>query len=355
MEKIIVSIIIPVYNVEKYIYKCVMSLLHQTYNDIEIILVDDGSTDNSGDICDQLQEKYENVVKVFHKKNEGAGAARNFGLSIASGMYCMFVDSDDWLDEDCIEKCVNTICDNSRLDCVIFPYKREYDSKSYPQYILGEDHKLYVFDDIEKNVLLRKLVGPYGIDVKNPDSLNDLTSPWGKLYLKSYLDQIRFPVKDVITKGEDCWFNVLAISKMKRVYYLPNTFYHYNKCNNSSVVHSYKNDMLKQFYNQWDFLDEFIVEHRLNESFSIALRNRVAFSLLELVLNIINSRMSISKKLHEINKVVNDERLHNALMLVPIDELSWKWKIYYIFAKNKNAMGVFIMTILANKLKKYLR
>ena len=98
MEELI-SIIVPVYNVEKYLEKCVDSIINQTYKNIEIILVDDGSKDNSGKICDIIKEKDERI-KVIHKQNGGLSDARNAGLKIAKGTYIGFVDSDDYIAED---------------------------------------------------------------------------------------------------------------------------------------------------------------------------------------------------------------------------------------------------------------
>lgn len=104
-NKIMVSIIIPVYNAEKYLDECVESVLSQTYNDYELILVDDGSTDYSGKICDRYA-KADNRIVVIHQQNSGASAARNTGISEAHGEYITFVDSDDWIEPDYIERMV---------------------------------------------------------------------------------------------------------------------------------------------------------------------------------------------------------------------------------------------------------
>ena len=95
-----ITVIVPVYNVEKYIDRCVRSLVMQTYENTEILLVDDGSTDNSGKLCDAYAAEYGNVT-TFHKPNGGLSDARNFGLERAAGKYVIFVDSDDWIEPDC--------------------------------------------------------------------------------------------------------------------------------------------------------------------------------------------------------------------------------------------------------------
>ena len=108
----LVSIVVPVYNVEKYLERCVDSLINQTYKNIEIILVDDGATDNSGELCDKLLFK-DSRIKVFHKLNGGLSDARNYGINQATGEYLLFVDSDDWVENEIVEKLYNSIEQNS--------------------------------------------------------------------------------------------------------------------------------------------------------------------------------------------------------------------------------------------------
>ena len=113
MKKI--SVIIPVYNVEKYLYRCVDSVLGQTYYNIEVILIDDGSTDSSPEICDEYQKR-DKRVKVIHKKNSGAASSRNIGLSSAKGDYIAFIDSDDYIELDMYE---NMMKINEEYNCDI--------------------------------------------------------------------------------------------------------------------------------------------------------------------------------------------------------------------------------------------
>ena len=108
MKKDIISVVVPVYNVEKYIIECVNSIIKQTYSNIEILLIDDGSTDSSGIICDNFKIKDERI-KVFHKANEGLGYTRNFGIEHANGKYIVFIDSDDFISENFIELLYNSI------------------------------------------------------------------------------------------------------------------------------------------------------------------------------------------------------------------------------------------------------
>ena len=121
-----VSVIVPVYRAELYLDKCIKSILGQTYDNIELLLINDGSPDRSGEICDRYAQTDERI-KVFHKQNAGVSAARNTGLMNAHGKWIIFVDSDDWLEVDCIEKCLKLI-NEYHLDFLQFGLKRVDDN-----------------------------------------------------------------------------------------------------------------------------------------------------------------------------------------------------------------------------------
>lgn len=145
-----VSIIVPVYNVEKYLDKCILSLVNQTYKNIEILLIDDGSTDLSGVMCDDYARQYSNI-KAFHKKNGGLSSARNFGMQYVTGQYVAFVDSDDYVESYYIERLINPILDstiNSAIDMVICnhinespdgrPLGKGFIRQSQPEYMTAQ-------------------------------------------------------------------------------------------------------------------------------------------------------------------------------------------------------------------------
>ena len=108
---LVISVIVPVYKVEQYLPQCIESIINQTYRNLEIILIDDGSPDNCGKICEEYAQK-DKRIKVFHKKNGGLSDARNYGIARASGEYLAFVDSDDWIEPDMYEVLVNWIEDH---------------------------------------------------------------------------------------------------------------------------------------------------------------------------------------------------------------------------------------------------
>lgn len=174
----LVSIIVPVYNVENFLEKCIDSLLNQSYSNIEIILVDDGSPDSFADICDKYSSLDSRVVTI-HKKNGGLSSARNAGLRICKGAYIMFVDSDDWIAQDLIEKMVKEIQEHSVQlvtcgRCVVDGNIKKYITS-------GKNEMLSVEEVIKKSIFNDKI----GI------------AAWGKLYERQILDQILFPEGEI--------------------------------------------------------------------------------------------------------------------------------------------------------------
>ena len=123
MNDILISIVVPIYNVESYLHRCIDSLINQTYKAIEIILVDDGSTDSCGKICDDYEKRYTNI-KVIHKDNGGLSDARNCGLDKVMGEYVFFIDSDDYIALNTVEKFVDVALNNIGVDMIVGQYEK---------------------------------------------------------------------------------------------------------------------------------------------------------------------------------------------------------------------------------------
>ena len=172
----LLSVIVPVYNVEDYLSKCIDSLIVQTLKDVEIILVNDGSTDKSGDICDKYRLK-DNRIKVIHKENGGTSDARNTGIEIARGKYISFVDSDDWIDPHMFEKLYNLAIENE-ADIVQCDYIKVYDENVIVNNI-SENITKYNSEQI-----LHELYGPNYIKT---------VIVCNKIYKRELFNEIRFP------------------------------------------------------------------------------------------------------------------------------------------------------------------
>ena len=150
LSLILVSVIVPVYKVEFYLSECIESILKQTYQNLEIILVDDGSPDDCGSICDKYAQQ-DKRIKVFHKNNEGLSEARNYGIERATGDYLSFVDSDDWIEPDMFETLVSVVVVNDS-DIVCCGYYREYNG--YKETILKIDKIIGNIVDLQKMLII---------------------------------------------------------------------------------------------------------------------------------------------------------------------------------------------------------
>ena len=233
-----ISVVVPVYNVEKYLKRCLDSITSQTFRDIEIIAVDDGSTDRSGIICDEI-EAADKRIKVIHQSNGGLGFARNSGLKIAKGEYISFVDSDDYLRPDMYEK-LYARQESTGADTCIFGFEKVRDGKiiyTRTNTLEGTFRGPEVFTGIFLNVL--------GTEPSCPDDFRIL---WQSSCLSLYsLDLIRkydisFPSKgEFVTFSEDVFFNFDYFYRASNVTILNEPFYYYCE-NRNTITTSYKAD-----------------------------------------------------------------------------------------------------------------
>ncbi len=224
----LVSVIIPVYNVEEYLHECVDSILQQTYPNTEIILVDDQSTDNSGRICDEYASRYSNI-KVIHKENGGASSARNVGLESSQGQFIMFADSDDFMDKEMIEELValQKSTQAEVVGCEFLKYSSETKTDMVMQHDLQPIHPYTPLQII-------RLMFEYTMDC----------APWNKLYDRATIGDLRFI--EGIT-NEDMVFLFQLYLKCNSIVYMNKAFYHY-RSNPNSVTSNF-NHRYDIFYN----------------------------------------------------------------------------------------------------------
>ena len=217
MNQDLVSIIVPVYKAEKYIHQCVDSLLAQTYTNIEVILVDDGSPDNCGAICDEYAAQ-DNRVKVIHQQNGGVSVARQTGIMYATGEYSIHADPDDWVEPNMIEELVAK-AEADSADMVICDFYRESKSgKTYDSQHPG--------GDLSANAVLRKILY---------QQLHG--SCWNKLVKRNCIEGIGFTSEDLCIL-EDELYNIRILARNIKVSYLSMAFYHYRIDNEQSLCNT---------------------------------------------------------------------------------------------------------------------
>lgn len=244
----LVSIVVPVYKVEEWLERCVKSIQNQTYSNIEIILVDDGSPDHSGEICDRLAEQ-DSRIKVIHKPNGGQGDARNIGVDAVTGKYLLFVDSDDYIAKDLVEKNI-AVAEEYNCDMILFDY--------------------YYVENGKKEVRTNNVPANQIINLKRERQLLMIPpSPVIKFYNFEFYKR----ANSTFPKGlyyEDLGMTLKILTDAERIYYLPEPFYYYMIRGNSTMgSRDYERNhhdmelILKQvieFYKEKELYKEYRVE-----------------------------------------------------------------------------------------------
>lgn len=223
-----ISIIVPVYNVEKYLSKCIESIINQNYKDIEIILVNDGSTDNSGEICDKYMQK-DKRIRVIHKINEGVSIARNTGLKVATGEYIAFVDGDDFVHEDIYTKLISII-DNSKYDLVMCRFYRSFANEKN----VIEQEPLRQGEYSKESIYKELILPMIGNDFNNIGKTLIMGAIWRGLYKKEIINKnrIEFPK---IKIAEDMLFHLNYLLYCNYVYVEKKAYYYYRYNSNSAT------------------------------------------------------------------------------------------------------------------------
>jgi len=306
MDKEIISVIVPVYNVQQYIEQCVESILSQTYTNLEIILVDDGSSDNCPAICDSYAEE-DSRIRVIHKQNGGLSDARNVGVARATGDYIGFVDSDDWIDNTMYETLYSLI---KKYDADISEVGIKYQYANRTEYVkigntagLSRDEAMCGFLDRTKNIQ---------------------GSVWGKLYKASIAKKLEFPVGKL---HEDGYYTYKAIYAVNRYAIGVECLYNYRQNRKGSIMSTQilddnqrsRTDIIEAFEERNSFF------HDLGESVFESKAKAYYYRTLITYLRKSNIQSAASEKMRvTIAKKVNSQ--HMEILKNPNLHLTWKIK-----------------------------
>ena len=237
-----ISVIVTAYNIEAYLERSVHSICQQTYQNLEIILVDDGSTDKSGELCDRMAKEDERI-RVIHKKNGGPAEARNEGMSIATGSFIGFVDGDDYIDTDMYEKMLSAML-KEQADIAICRYRRVYHDGMQ--------------DDSVDRVILWEGQEALQYYLEERDEYDIQNAAWNKLYRRRVLENLCFPVGKWY---EDIMFATKALSNADRCVYLDSACYNYIIDREGSIMNAQVNprtftDHIPAYWEKTRFLQE---------------------------------------------------------------------------------------------------
>lgn len=302
----IISIIIPVYNTEKYLARCLDSIINQTYSNIEIILVNDGSKDNSLKICIEYQN-IDSRIKVIDKVNEGVSVARNYGLEAATGDFIGFVDPDDWIEHNMYESMLKTI-NNNKSNIAFCNYSKDNKHSGsqktfkFKKDVLG---KLDIIDELIGNMI--------GIEDILPKYYNIMGCVWRCLYKKDFIDKYNLRFKPGITIMEDLIFTIEALIYCDKVCIDHNSLYHYMQ-NKSSSLHKYNQRMWIDQIKVHETLEVMLKDADLDEYMRNRLDSRyIAMAACAIGNEMYKSNAKLKKKMELVKYIVKDEKLKEVL------------------------------------------
>ena len=312
------SVIIPVYNVEKYIDRCLKSIISQNYDDLEIIVIDNGSTDSSGSICDTYASEYSNI-SVYHIENHGVGSARNFGLSKARE-FIYFVDSDDYLVGNLFADFADKLV--SDLDLVVFSYYNSFEED------LTEKSRT------EKSLPFKGSYDKDGfIKIFKELFLSDmLYTVWNKIYRREFLleNNLSFEQYEL---GEDVRFNLDVYRNVNKIYLSQDSYYVYVIGRNGSAMSGYNPKRLQYQLQELKLVDKLLEDWHLDNS---NLDNNVkARILMSNIYNITKQKLPVNKKVKLVKEICKKQDIadfikNDSSVLNPLIKLLLKCRMYVV-------------------------
>ena len=294
-----ISIIVPIYNVENYLHDCVESILNQIFQDFELILVNDGSTDNSYLICQEFQKK-DKRVRVINKENGGVSSARNAGLCIAKGKYIGFIDPDDTIKDNMYEKLYEaaiktdsdiTICSFNIIDLI----RKQNDIAQLPYNIQNTiDRNKIEIEVIPKLLSLENGLG-YGI-----------YSPFNKLYKKSLFDQYQIKFDELRQYEEDAKLNMILLNKVQKITFIPSPLYNYYIRPRKSLTQIFRESAYEDNLENLKIHTELCIRYDCSKYIKKAIENYLNTTV-QHVIEIQRSSLSFIKKKKLISKITKDD------------------------------------------------
>lgn len=333
-----ISIIIPCYNVEKFVQKCTDSIIIQQGIDFEIVLVNDGSTDNTQNVLEDLA-KTDARINIINQQNKGLSGARNTGIEAARGELLMFVDADDWLEPNALD----IISKNFRgEDLFCFSYNRVFENKIVPR-------NLKINGVYESSFVQRRIIGLIGDELRDPSQADSIVTAWGKIYKTEIIKKNEISFLDTKMIGtEDALFNIQYLEFADKVNVLNLPLYNYFKVNNSSLTNLYKTYLFQQWKTLYQKISEVILNKNID--FQKALSNRIALSIIGLGLNETFSDLPFYAKIKKISVILHDPIYIKAYQNLDMKYFPLHWKLFFYLAKNKSSLGIIFLSKIISSL-----
>lgn len=315
-----ISIIVPVYQAKKSLKRCIDSIITQSYQDLEIILVDDGSTDGSERICD-LYAEIDHRVTVIHKENEGVSAARNTGIFHAVGQYVQFVDSDDYLEKNCCELLLQSV-DNSKAELAVCGY-----------------HHWFYGRDVEKipegnETLLTSKMKTEWLTLYEQGYWN---MPWNKLYRR---DCIKGWFDTSMSLGEDLMFNLEYVSDITRIVFVAKPLYHYLQNENESSLSSKKRqDKIEISLRIRNAMKEFYRERTGEKPPFLIIEERFVKEYLDAIIVLPKDKESnFNEKRENIRQYLKQEELMVSCQAIRLQQIDYRILLWFMKQKQSTIL-----------------
>ena len=287
------SVIIPVYNVENYLHRCINSILVQEYTDLEILLIDNGSTDSSGSICDTYASEYSNI-SVYHIENNGVGSARNFGLAKAQGEFICFVDADDYLVGNLFSDMENQL--DSEIDLLVFSYYNSLEKN------LSETTRSAKILPIEGKKDRNQFIALF-----TELFLSDMMyTVWNKIYRREFLEKHRI-IFEHYELGEDVRFNLNVYENVHKVSFSQTCYYVYISGRAGSAMGRYNPKRMSYQLEELGKIGQLMVRWDIhNDQFIDQIKARILMSNIQ---NISKQKISPSKKRHYVEVLCRNQEM----------------------------------------------
>lgn len=351
-----ISIIVPIYNVEPYLSRCLDSLVKQTLQEIEIIAVNDGSTDKSLLILREYAEK-DHRITVVDQKNAGVSFARNEGIQMARGEYIGFVDPDDWIDANMYEVLYREAV-QEQAEIVMCGYMREFGTHAKEK-IFSLPQKVTYRGEQVRTQVMRRLIGPLAEEMGNPELLDAWGTVWSKIYRADLVRKhgLEFVDLNKVGTNEDSLFNIYACSYATSFVFLNRPLYHYWRSHSGSVTSGFKPRLLEQWFTLYTYMEDFLNQKNLAGEYQLALKNRICLNILGLGLNTISPshQAPLVAKVATLHSILNDQRMKRSFKQLEMKHFSTVWWTFYFCAKHRFALGLYVLLVMMDALRKWIR
>ena len=325
-----ISIIVPIYNIEEYISECIDSILKQSYKNIEVILIDDGSTDNSGKLCDNYCE-LDKRIKVIHCKNGGLSAARNIGIKICTGDYIIFLDGDDFLVENCIEDICKKINENINVDIICGKIIKYYPDKQIKEDFELDEKKILNKEGIEVLTYFYREIKETG-----------MWAAWRSIYNRKFLIRNNLFFTEGIT-SEDLDLVPKIYIKANRIVPYNKPFYYYRQLRPNSIMNTVNfkrfDDIVKIINNHLQMIEDDKYDDKFKKAFTNKLANLYASYFLIIGDTNLNDRENVEEVMNNLKwilKYSSGLRGKYAYFMEKVIGMRLTYKFYFIIKKTCN-------------------